>query len=204
MLDDKGFDLWASDYDSSTMESDESESYPFAGYSRVLDTIYGIVIDGAEKSVLDIGFGTGVLTKRLYDNGISITGIDFSQEMIGIARKKMPLSKLICRDFAEGLPPGLGKFDFIILTYSIHHLSYGEQAKFISELLEHLNDGGKVLIGDIMFRNMAELEACRTRNAEDWDEDEFYIVADELPFELKFEKISSCAGICSIEKSTAK
>ena len=32
MLSNKGFDLWADDYDESVDISDEENSYPFAGY----------------------------------------------------------------------------------------------------------------------------------------------------------------------------
>ena len=36
MLDHEGFDLWADSYDRSTACSDESGSYPFAGYSAAI------------------------------------------------------------------------------------------------------------------------------------------------------------------------
>ena len=42
MLDHEGFDLWADSYDRSTACSDESGSYPFAGYSAVLQDIFGV------------------------------------------------------------------------------------------------------------------------------------------------------------------
>ena len=37
MLNNKGFDLWADDYDKSVGLSDEDETYPFAGYKNVLN-----------------------------------------------------------------------------------------------------------------------------------------------------------------------
>ena len=36
MLNDKGFDLWADGYDKSVGISDEENTYPFAGYKKVL------------------------------------------------------------------------------------------------------------------------------------------------------------------------
>ena len=62
MLDDKGFSLWADDYDKSVGLSDENYTYPFAGYKAILDIIYNRVLSVASKNVLDIGFGTGTLT----------------------------------------------------------------------------------------------------------------------------------------------
>jgi len=46
MLDEKGFDLWADGYDKSVGLSDETGSYPFAGYKRVLNEIYNRVLSG--------------------------------------------------------------------------------------------------------------------------------------------------------------
>ena len=37
MLNDKGFDLWADGYDKSVGISDEGNTYPFAGYKKVLE-----------------------------------------------------------------------------------------------------------------------------------------------------------------------
>jgi ubiquinone/menaquinone biosynthesis C-methylase UbiE len=38
---------------------------------------------------LDIGFGTGVLTKKLYDAGYEIYGVDFSDKMLEIAKYRL-------------------------------------------------------------------------------------------------------------------
>lgn len=89
MLDKKGFDLWAEGYDKTVGLSDEEQSYPFAGYQDVLATIYQMVMAKGKAKVLDIGFGTGLLTKRLYEQGCEIWGQDFSSRMIEIAGAKM-------------------------------------------------------------------------------------------------------------------
>ena len=62
MLGKDGFDLWADGYDRSVGLSDDDGTYPFAGYRAVLSGIYGRVLAGGARSVLDIGFGTGTLT----------------------------------------------------------------------------------------------------------------------------------------------
>lgn len=85
MLNNKGFDLWADDYDKSVNISEENNEYPFAGYKDVLNYIYNQVREQNGSNVLDIGFGTGILTTKLYNDGYSITGIDFSNNMIDIA-----------------------------------------------------------------------------------------------------------------------
>ena len=103
MLDDKGFDLWADGYDRSVGLSDETGTYPFAGYRAVLGEIYRRVLAAPGREVLDIGFGTGTLTAALYAHGCRIFGQDFSPRMIELAREKMPGAVLCQGDFSQGL-----------------------------------------------------------------------------------------------------
>ena len=65
MLNNKGFDLWADGYDKSVGLSDEDGTYPFAGYKTILNAIYGLVLSGSGRMVLDIGFGGNVDRKAL-------------------------------------------------------------------------------------------------------------------------------------------
>lgn len=200
MLDKKGFDLWADGYDKSVNLSEENNTYPFAGYREVLNIIYNAVHEKKQARVLDIGFGTGVLTKRLYDDGYEIYGIDFSDKMIEIAKEKMPGAVLCQHDFTEGLPKAFAgiSFDYIISTYAIHHLDDEQKEKFLHGLQACLNPGGLILLGDVAFDTRKELEACRADSGDAWDEDEIYLVFEELARRfptLRFEKVSYCSGV---------
>ena len=57
--------------------------------NKGFDLIYGSVLSHWGKVVLDIGFGTGTLTSKLYENGCEISGQDFSSRMIELAYEKM-------------------------------------------------------------------------------------------------------------------
>ncbi len=46
--------------------------------------------DVSGRTVLDAGCGTGYLSKKLRDRGALVTGIDFSERMIEVARAKNP------------------------------------------------------------------------------------------------------------------
>lgn len=206
MLDNKGFDLWADGYDKSVELSEESNEYPFAGYKDVLNYIYNIV-KVKTGTLLDIGFGTGILTKRLYDDGYIVTGIDFSQRMLEIAKEKMPNANLIFHDFTKGLPEELKdrSFDWIISTYAIHHLTDDEKVAFINELITHLSSSGTIVFGDVAFETRERLEQARKEYNDIWDEDEFYLVAEEIKEKLPsrevvFIEISICSGVMVIRK----
>lgn len=205
MLNEKGFDRWAEDYDADTARSDGEGSYPFAGYRRVLDTIARRVLARGTPTVLDIGFGTGTLTERLYRAGCEVFGQDFSPEMLAAARERMPEAALWLGDFRRGLVPELAgrDYDCIVATYSLHHLADGEKVHFLRELQGRLRPGGEILVGDVAFGTRAELEACRAGAGEAWDEEEVYFVADELRRDfpgLRFAKLSPCAGLLTLEE----
>lgn len=205
MLSNKGFDLWADGYDKSVGLSDEDGTYPFAGYKAILNEIYNRVLSSSAKTVLDIGFGTGTLTSKLYEHGCDVFGQDFSERMIELAQVKMPKARLYQGDFSKGLvePLRQQKYDAMIATYSLHHLTLEEKISFINLLLTLLNDGGCIYIGDVSFENHADMEACRTLAGEEWDDDEIYFVMEEMKEafpKIKFDKMSDCAGVLSLRK----
>lgn len=102
MLNGKEFDLWADGYDKAVGISDEESTYPFAGYKKVLGFIFKTIMETANAVVLDIGFGTGTLTTKLYEQGCSIYGQDFSTRMIALASEKMPYAHLYQGIFQRG------------------------------------------------------------------------------------------------------
>ena len=205
MLDNKGFDLWADGYDKAVGVSDEVNAYPFAGYKDVLGSIFKTIMEKPNAAVLDIGFGTGTLTTKLYENGCTIYGQDFSSRMIELAAEKMPSAHLYQGDFTRGLvePLMTRHYDFIVATYSLHHLTDKQKISFLRDLWGLLNPDGQILVGDVAFETRAELERCQKDAGDKWDDEEIYFVADELREKLPaltFTKISHCAGVLSLAK----
>lgn len=204
MLDNKGFNLWADNYDKSVGLSDEDGTYPFAGYKTILNAIYNRVLSASSKNVLDIGFGTGTLTSKLYDRGCMIYGQDFSDRMLELAQEKMPNAKLFQGDFSNGLAEPLlqQKYDAIIATYSLHHLTDLQKITFLKNLLLLLNEGGCIYIGDVAFESREALQKCMDAVGDEWDNDEIYFVYDELKLyfpTMQFEQMSNCAGIITLQ-----
>ena len=208
MLNNHEFDLWSDGYDISVRQADESNQYPFAGYTNLMNAIYGTIMNHSPAKVLDIGFGTALLTSKLYDAGNHITGIDFSSEMIKIATSKMPTANLLQWDFSLGIPPILSgqSFDFIISTYALHHLADDAKVNYISSLLNLLEAKGTILIGDVCFRTRDDLLLCKDSCGDNWDNDEVYFVFSEVQdrlsplCDLAFHEISFCSGVIEIQK----
>ena len=123
--------------------------------------------------------------------------------MLEAARQRAPKARLIQWDFTRGLPAQLEgrRFDAIVSTYALHHLKGEDKLRFIARLLDALAPGGGLWIGDVAFVSRADLEDCRQRNRQSWDDDEDYLVFDELLRRFPgaaFTPLSHCAGVVSI------
>ena len=91
--------------------------------------------------ILDAGCGTGyvaeVLNKLNYKN---ITGIDFSEEMLAIARSKKIYKKLICQSLNEKIELRSKQFELIVCTGVLTSGHVGPSA--INELVRLLKPQG--------------------------------------------------------------
>lgn len=125
--------------------------------------------------------------------------------MIELAQNKMPKAKLYQGDFSHGLVNDLKqlKYDAIIATYSLHHLTDYQKICFLGVLLTLLKEDGRIFIGDVAFATRDELGKCKLQAGDEWDETEIYFVFDELKSvfpKLVFEPISYCSGILTLRK----
>ena len=204
----KGFDLWSNNYDKQVQLSDEENRYPFAGYKKVLGTVYEKIRIQNPKDILDIGFGTGILTKKLYDDGYTIYGIDFSSEMLKKANQKMPNAKLLPFDFAGGCLPKefeQKQFDVILSTYAMHHIDDEAKKNLILQLLKSLKPKGILIFGDVAFETEEDMEAARKKDHDEWDDEEYYVIAERFnlwfPYlKTDFIKISYCSGVFTVQR----
>ncbi|WP_459195850.1 MerR family transcriptional regulator [Wukongibacter baidiensis] len=149
-----GFDSWAKTYDIS-VEEDISSTKMYRKYDDVLNKVYTLATKNIKTNskILDIGVGTGNLSKRFLENGYSnIIGLDQSREMIHVAKSKFPNLKLRLGEFLK-IPFENSVFDLIVSTYAFHHLSEEEKPVAIKEMLRVLKDNGKIVIGDLMFKS---------------------------------------------------
>ena len=81
-------DLWNHVADDWRIQvGDDGDGNRILNSDPVLWTFAG---DVSGRTVLDAGCGTGYLSKKLWDHGACVTGIDFSERMIAIARAQHP------------------------------------------------------------------------------------------------------------------
>jgi putative AdoMet-dependent methyltransferase len=195
------FDAWADSYDTSIT----TDQFPFWGYQEVLSRMTALAGVQAGMSVLDLGTGTGKLAARFSELGCELWCTDFSAVMLEKARHKLPRAHFLLHDLRMELPAGWNRpFDRIVSAYVFHHFEMDEKVRILRGLSPYLAPGGRMVIGDIAFRDQAALDQVRVEAGADWEQ-EFYWLADEALRELgkaglpaQYLQISSCAGILVI------
>ena len=71
--------------------------------------------------ILDLGCGTGNDVRRLAQAGFQVTGLDYSQQALDLARSKdIPATKFIQADMAEELPFPECHFDAVTSNVALH------------------------------------------------------------------------------------
>lgn len=182
------FNSWARTYDESIKKDIGSLKF-YKNYDKLLDTTFNKAIVDKENTIkiLEIGVGTGNLASRFLNCNYDIVGVDQSREMLNVAKEKFPKLKLRLGDFLN-IPFEDNKFDVIVSTYAFHHLNDDEKEISIDEMLRVLKDNGRIVIGDLMFKNEAEKEKImKTLTEEQIEEieDEYYSNIELLEAQLE-------------------
>lgn len=108
----------------------------------------------AGTEVLDLGTGTGVAAAAIEERGASVIGVDFSEAMIGEARRRLPEIDFRVAS-ADALPFDDGAFDAVVANGVLHHLAEPDRA--LEEAHRILGEGGRV--GCTVWAEPESLEA---------------------------------------------
>jgi putative AdoMet-dependent methyltransferase len=131
-----------------------------AGYREVLAWVIEQAQISAISRVLELGSGTGNLSALIKNCG-ELISVDVSENMEAVAKPKLGYLKnrrFIKADILEVFTHDLGKFDTVISTYAVHHLTDQEKKRLFQLLFNCLLPGGRAVFGDLMLQNASERE----------------------------------------------
>ena len=95
--------------------------------------------------VLDAGCGAGIPVTRVLSENFDITGVDFSEKQIELAKKNVPDATFICQDMTQ-LDFPAQSFDGICSYYAIIHIPRKEHRALLENFYRVLKPGGITLL----------------------------------------------------------
>jgi len=172
-------DNWAADYD----EHVANERHPIrSGYSELLDWVILQAAIDSRKEVLELGSGSGNLSKRIKQCK-RILCVDVSAEMETLSAPKtehLDTRTFIKSDILEIFERDIGSFDVVVSSYTIHHLTDKEKKQLFSHIWQVLRSGGIAVFGDLMFEN----ESAKNSILQSFRSSAYKDVADDIEAEF--------------------
>lgn len=141
-----GYDLVASTYD-------KKEKYLNSFEQQKVAPLFGDVKD---KTILDVGAGTGRLAVELVKKGAIVTALDVSAEMLRVLKSKIKTQIETVVGDAESLPFPDNHFDFVVAAFLIVHLK--DPTRFFDEAYRVLKPNGKLIVTNINQKEAPEVE----------------------------------------------
>ncbi len=135
------FDRWSTVYDRPRFQD--------ATYRPVHDAVLARLTEVSPEVVLDLGCGTGQLTRRLTERfpDAAVVGIDYSAGMLGEASQRLGPRASLVRADAQYLPFRSDSADVVVCTESFHW--YEDQRRALAALAAILRPGGRLVIASI-------------------------------------------------------
>jgi ubiquinone/menaquinone biosynthesis C-methylase UbiE len=113
---------------------------PLGGIGRVRARALDLLDLRPGQRVLELGCGTGDISRLLLERGVSVTAIDASQRMLSRARRRAPGAQFHCcrlEEFQAG-----ASYDRVLFAFVLHELSEPERHAALCAARRALAPGG--------------------------------------------------------------
>lgn len=100
--------------------------------------------------ILELGVGTGETTERVLaaHPSASLVGIDESDGMLAVARRRFPHADLRVQRLEDPLPEG--DYDLVVSALTVHHLDGTGKADLFRRIGERLRPAGRFVMADVI------------------------------------------------------
>jgi len=115
------------------------------------------------RRVLEVACGTGSHTKILVERGCEVTGVDISEDMLGMARRKVEGHARFVRGDMRDLGATVeGKFDAAVCLFSSisYNLTVPDLRRTVQGLYDHLREPG-IVVFDTHFTKKGFVDGHR-------------------------------------------
>ncbi|MBA3375727.1 MAG: class I SAM-dependent methyltransferase [Actinobacteria bacterium] len=99
-------------------------------------------LPAGEGHVLDVATGTGLVAAELLRRGFRVTGLDQSEEMLAVARRRIGTQAELVQASAESVPFSDAAFDHVTVTYLLRYVD--DPGATLAELARVVRPGGIV------------------------------------------------------------
>lgn len=119
-------------------------------YDRLQDELVRATQGLRPRSILELGVGTGVTSRRVLDRhpGARLVGIDESPAMLDHARPAVPGADLRVARLQDPLPEG--PFDLVVSALAVHHLDGPGKANLFRRLAAVVVPGARAVVADVV------------------------------------------------------
>jgi ubiquinone/menaquinone biosynthesis C-methylase UbiE len=146
--------LVAKDWDRHVRETEQLADTP--GFRRLRSRILARLRPTKSDAVVDIGAGTGLLALRIAPAVDDVRAVDISPAMTGYLRSRAAQLGLDNVEpitaTAIDLPMPDCSATAVVSNYVYHHLNDADKERGLAEAYRVLAPGGRIVIGDMMFR----------------------------------------------------
>lgn len=117
--------------------------------SGIRDRVVNLSDAENETKVLDVATGTGKQAFAFAERGCDVTGIDLSEDMLRIARRKNRYENATFEvSDATAMPFGDNEFDVATVSLALHEMSSAVREKTVLEMLRVTRPGGTIIAVD--------------------------------------------------------
>jgi ubiquinone/menaquinone biosynthesis C-methylase UbiE len=121
----------------------------------------------ANETVLELGCGTGFLTKKLLEKQSSVTAVDQSTGMLARAKGRAPQAQFLQADIVQYTDTK--RYDYVMMFFVLHELNAAQRISMLKSASSFLSKNGKIIICDFAIPGRGFMKVIFPRLLSLWE-----------------------------------